>query len=102
VTTTAVGFGWVFRLYSLVTIATALVFGLLSGQVDKLEAGAPTPYMGLLERISIAAWLLWMAIVAMVLWRTTRSPKVTVPDTPAEFVATVDPLDARGPNGGTP
>jgi Protein of unknown function (DUF998) len=102
VATAAVGFGWVFRLYSLVTIATALVFGLLSGQVDKLEAGAPTPYMGLLERIGIGAWLLWMAIVAMVLWRTTRSPKVTVPDTPAEFVATVDPLDARGPNGGTP
>jgi hypothetical protein len=31
----------------------ALVFGLLSGQVDKLAAGAPTPDMGVLERISI-------------------------------------------------
>jgi Protein of unknown function (DUF998) len=100
VATTAVGFGWVFRLYSVATIATALVFGLLSAQVDKLEAGAPTPYMGLLERISIGAWLLWMAVVAMVLWRTNRSPKVTVPDT-AEFVATVDALDAHRLNGGT-
>ncbi|HWD43848.1 MAG TPA: DUF998 domain-containing protein [Actinomycetota bacterium] len=100
VATAAVGFGWVFRLYSVVTIAAALVFGLLSAQVDKLEAGAPTPYMGLLERIGIGAWLLWMAVVAMVLWRTNRSPTVTVPDT-AEFVGTVDALDARGPNGGT-
>jgi hypothetical protein len=101
VATTAVGFGWVFRLYSLVTIATALVFGLLSAQVDKLAAGEPTPWMGLLERIGIGAWLLWMAIVAVVLWRTNRSPKVTVPATPAEPVDPVDALDARGPNGGT-
>jgi hypothetical protein len=102
VATTAVGFGWVFRLYSVATIATALVFGLLSAQVDRIEAGAPTPYMGLLERIGIGAWLLWMVVVAMVLWRTTRSPKVTVSDTPAEPIDTVDALDARGRNGGTP
>jgi ABC-type thiamin/hydroxymethylpyrimidine transport system permease subunit len=94
--------GWVFRLYSVATIATALVFGLLSAQVDRIEAGAPTPYMGLLERIGIGAWLLWMVVVAMVLWRTTRSPKVTVSDTPAEPIDTVDALDARGRNGGTP
>jgi hypothetical protein len=94
VATTAVGFGWIFRLYSVVTIATALVFGLLSAQVGKLEAGAPTPYMGLLERIGIGAWLLWMAVVAMVLWRTTK-PEGDVPDTPAESVDTVDALDAR-------
>jgi hypothetical protein len=73
VATAAVGFGWVFRLYSVVTIATAFVFGLLSAQVDKLEAREPTPYMGLLERSGIGAWLLWMAVVAMVLWRTNRA-----------------------------
>jgi hypothetical protein len=94
VATTAVGLGWVFRLYSVATIATALVFGLLSGQVDKLEAGAPTPYMGLLERIGIGGWLVWMAVVAMVLWRTNRSPKLTVRHTP-EPVDTVGALDAH-------
>jgi hypothetical protein len=73
VATTAVGFGWAFRLYSAVTIATAFVFGLLSAQVDELAAGAPTPYMGLLERIGIGAWLVWMAVVATVLWRTNRA-----------------------------
>ena len=70
VATTAFAFGRVFRLYSIVTIAAALVFGLLSAQVDKIEAGDPTPYMGLLERIGIGAWLLWMAVVAVVLLRT--------------------------------
>jgi len=67
--TAAVGFGWVFRLYSIATIATSLVFGLLSAQVDKIEAGDPTPYMGLLERISMGSWLLWMAVLAAVLLR---------------------------------
>jgi hypothetical protein len=67
VTTAAFAFGWAFRLHSAVTIATALVFGLLSAQVDRIEAGDPTPYMGLLERIGIGAWLLWMAVLAAVL-----------------------------------
>jgi hypothetical protein len=84
VATTAFAFGWVFRIYSVVTIATALVFGLLSAQVDKIEAGDPTPYMGLLERIGIGAWLLWMAVLAIMLLRTRGdAPKVTAtPDTP--------------------
>lgn len=69
VTTFAVATGWAFRVYSLVTLATAVVFGMLSAQVDKVEAGDPTPYMGLLERIGIGAWLLWMAVVAVILLR---------------------------------
>jgi hypothetical protein len=69
VATTAFAFGWVFRVYSVATIATALVFGLLSAQIDRIEAGDPTPYMGLFERIGIAAWLLWMAVLAVVLLR---------------------------------
>jgi hypothetical protein len=70
VATAALAFGWVFRLYSVLTIATALVFGLLSAQVDKIEAGDPTPYMGLLERIGIGAWLVWLAALAVILLRT--------------------------------
>lgn len=77
VATTAFAFGWIFRLYSIVTVATALVFGLLSAQVDKIQAGEPTPYMGLLERIGIGAWLLWVTVVAIVLIRSrTLEPRV--------------------------
>ena len=58
-------------------IATALVFGLLSAQVDKIEAGDTTPKMGLLERIGIGAWLLWMAVLAVVLLRSESSGGTT-------------------------
>jgi hypothetical protein len=81
VATTAFAFGWVFRLYSAVTIATALVSGLLSAQVDKIEAGDPTPYMGLLERIGMGAWLLWLAVLAVVLLRTQGSASKGTPST---------------------
>lgn len=69
VATTAFAFRWAFRLYSIVTIAVALVFGMLSAQVDKIAAGEPTPCMGLLERVGIGAWLLWVAVLALVLLR---------------------------------
>ena len=80
---TAVAFGWGFRLYSALTVTTSLVFGVLSGQVDKIEAGDPTPYMGLLERISMTAWLLWMVVVAVTLWRREPDPRESVPTAPA-------------------
>jgi hypothetical protein len=44
------------------------VFGALTGiQAAQLAAGEPTPWMGLFERISIAPWLLWMAVLHLVL-----------------------------------
>jgi hypothetical protein len=70
----AIAFGWWFRLYSGLTITAALVFGMLSAQVDKIEAGAPTPYMGLLERVGIGAWLLWLAVAAAILWQSPKLP----------------------------
>jgi len=69
VATAAVAFGWAFRLYSLATVGTALLFGVLSARVERIEAGEPTPYMGLLERVGIGAWLLWVAVVAIGLMR---------------------------------
>ena len=72
VATFAIGFGWTFRLYSVVTLAAALVFGRLSAQVEQVEAGDPTPYMGLLERIGMAAWLLWLAVASAALLRRSR------------------------------
>lgn len=77
VTSAAFGFGKIFKLYSAATIVTSLVFGLMSAQVEQIEAGEPTPYMGLFERIGIGAWLLWMAAMAISLWRPTlNGPEV--------------------------
>ena len=74
----AIGFGWLFRVYSVLTLGVALVFGRLSAQVDRIEAGDPTPYMGLLERIGIGAWLLWMAVASVVLLRRNGADNVAV------------------------
>lgn len=76
VATFAIAFGWYFRLYSVLTLATALVFGRLSAQVSQIEAGDATPYMGLLERIGLGAWLLWMAVASVVLLRRNRSHNI--------------------------
>lgn len=46
VATDAVAFGWAFWLYSIATVGTALLFGVLSAQVDRIEAGDATPYYG--------------------------------------------------------
>jgi hypothetical protein len=86
VATTAVAFGWGFRIYSFLTLATALVFGMLSAQVDKIEAGDPTPYMGLLERVGIGAWLVWLAVTAIALWQRKETVALNEPDTPEQVV----------------
>lgn len=78
----AIAFGWVFRVYSVLTLAVALVFGRLSAQVDEIEAGDPTPYMGLLERIGIGAWLLWLAVASVVLLRRNRAERAASDPTP--------------------
>lgn len=86
----AAAFGRRFRLYSLLTIPTVLVFGALTGlESTKVPEGEPTPWMGLFERINNWAWLLWLAVLAIVLLRArSAASKVTVPDTPAELVET--------------
>ena len=59
-----------FRVYSVATILTLLVFGALAGRdAPRLEAGEPTPWLGVMERINIYAYLLWMAALAVSLTR---------------------------------
>lgn len=70
------GSGWHFRVYSVLTLVIALVFGRLSAQVDRIEAGDPTPSMGVLERIGIGAWLLWLAVASVVLLRRNRAQQL--------------------------
>jgi hypothetical protein len=59
-------FGRGFRFYSLATAAVVLIFGGLTGvQATKLATGEPTPWLGLFERVSIGAWLLWLVVLAV-------------------------------------
>lgn len=58
--------GAVFRRYSFATLVVLVVFGALTGlQTDALDAGKPTPWIGLTERINIGAYLLWVVVLAM-------------------------------------
>jgi hypothetical protein len=72
----AAAFGKHFRVYSLVTLVIGVVFGVLtSTQAANLADGDPTPLMGLYERVCVGAWLLWIAIVSVILVRSRgRAP----------------------------
>jgi hypothetical protein len=68
-------FGKRFRLYSAATVVIILVSGLLVGRdAPRVEANLPTPWIGLTERILIFAYLLWIAVLAIKLWRTHDAP----------------------------
>jgi hypothetical protein len=59
-----------FRLYSLATLLTVVVFaGLSFQQVAQLTANEPAPWLGLIERVGIYAWMLWVAVLAVALLR---------------------------------
>jgi len=62
-----------FRLYSFATIVIVIIFGVLTGlQAPHLEAGQPTPWMGLTERVNIYATMLWFAALAIALLRAEK------------------------------
>jgi CubicO group peptidase (beta-lactamase class C family) len=62
-----------FRRYSLATLATILVFGVLVGlEAPAIAAGEPTPWIGVAERACIGAFLLWVAVLAVSLLRADR------------------------------
>jgi hypothetical protein len=63
-----------FRWYSYGTIATLLVFGILTSlQIGAMTANEPTPWMGLEERVNIYATMLWIAVLAAGLLRVQTS-----------------------------
>jgi Protein of unknown function (DUF998) len=67
----AAAFGGRFRLYSLVSLATVMAFfGLAFAYAPEVDAGQPTPFMGLFERIAFGAYFLWVSVLAVALWRT--------------------------------
>jgi hypothetical protein len=70
----ATAFGTRFRLYSIVTIVVLLVFGGLTFlEAPRLQMNLPTPWIGLWERINISVFLMWVVVLAAVLWRPLRA-----------------------------
>jgi hypothetical protein len=70
----AAAFGKRFRMYSIVTIVVLLVFGGLTFlEAPRLQANLATPWIGLWERINITVFLLWIVVLASVLWRPVRA-----------------------------
>ncbi|HET7786772.1 MAG TPA: DUF998 domain-containing protein [Myxococcales bacterium] len=64
-----------FRLYSLATLLIFVVFGALISFASRgLAAGEPTPWLGLLERVDIGAFLLWVAVLSASLLGAPQRP----------------------------
>lgn len=81
----ASSFGTRFRLYSIATIAVSVLFGFatfwLSPGVARNEA---TPWIGVYERLDFGAYLVWLAVLAIVLLRGTRRSRRRLLATPGE------------------
>jgi uncharacterized protein DUF998 len=69
----AAAFGGRFRRYSIATMAIGLACGVLTGTyASRIEADLPTPWVGVWERLSAAVYMLWIAVLASVLLRSSR------------------------------
>lgn len=71
----AVHFGVAFRIYTVVTLLAVVVFSgaLTAIQSAKLTEGDPTPLLGFYERTGMGAYLLWFAVLAVLLLKESRS-----------------------------
>ncbi len=62
----AAALGKWFRIYTIATFIVFIVFGLLTSQESMgIEAGTPTPYVGIWERINIGAYMMWVVVFAI-------------------------------------
>jgi len=84
----AFAFGRWFRLYSISEVGILLVFdGVLAGsQASALAAGQPTPWLGLVERVGIYSFYLWMVGLALVLLHA-HCDRASIDDVPRRDLA---------------
>lgn len=92
----AVAFGRRFRAYSalsiVVTLAAGAVTSVMSGGVGTGEA---TPWLGAMERLCMAPWLLWLAVLPLAIWRTSsRAERHQPPARPRSTPRTGDVVAA--------
>jgi hypothetical protein len=64
----AAALGGGFRIYSLASMAVLVPAGVMTSlDAPQVQANLPTPWIGVWERVNIAAWLLWVAALSVVL-----------------------------------
>jgi hypothetical protein len=70
----AAALGKRFRVYSIATMVIGLACGAVTGTyASQVQADLPTPWVGVWERISIATFMSWIAVLATVLLSTGTS-----------------------------
>jgi hypothetical protein len=71
----AFGLGKKFLVYSLSSMMILVVFGTLTGMDSgNIRTGAPTPLIGLWERINIGVFILWVAVLSLAMIRLKNKP----------------------------
>lgn len=66
----AAALGKFFRFYSVATLITLFIFGILTFMdAPNVSANLPTPLIGIWERINIGVFLLWVIVLATILLR---------------------------------
>ena len=67
-----------FRLFTLATWVVFIVFGILTWLESRgIETNIATPFIGIWERINIGAFLLWVAVLAIVLLKKETAEDLT-------------------------
>ena len=70
----AAALGKRFRFYSIATMAIVLACGAVTGTyASRIQADLPTPWVGVWERISIAMFMGWVAVLATALLRAPHA-----------------------------
>ena len=73
----AAAFGRSFRAFSAAVAIVLLLFGALTFRdAPGLSANLPTPWLGVWERVNIGAFMLWIAVLSLVLLRRNRDHRV--------------------------
>jgi len=69
----AASFGKQFRIYTIISIALHVLFGILTFlEAPNIPTNGPTPTIGTWERINIFIFMLWIAVLAIKLLRMEK------------------------------
>jgi hypothetical protein len=68
-----------FRFYSIITLLVFIVFGVLTFmEAPNVDKDLPTPFIGLWERINIAAFMVWLLVFSNNLLRLEKKPLLSI------------------------